>query len=300
MDKKVKLSSTITLVLGCLSLSWIVYDLVAFEVIRPLTVAFHELGPREETLGAFVWLGYLALLVFHISAIVTILFQLQSHKKSTALKGIALFFCILSLFALMGDYSLLNDIGKESKIGMEVEGEWFVLYLVTIFHGLAHLVVFFALFKSWRDFKQKENSELIFKEEVLFITAQFIGIACGAVGLWTNFSFLSREIQPVHYGDILPFYILCFLPYGMIAFIWLLKRFRDKPADWYDEKQWQDIARAALLTLVLSIPGMALLFFTSHPMGIFWFTHYIFLVLFLFSCCTLYFSLDIGRKIRRE
>jgi len=297
MDKKVKLSSTITLVLGCLSFSWIVYDLAAFEVIRPLTAAFQELGPREETLGAFVWLGYLVLLVFHISAIATILLQLQSHKKSVVLKSFALLFCILSLFALMGDYSLLNDIGKESKIGMEVEGEWFVLYLVTIFHALTHLVVFISLFRSFRDFKKKEKSEIVIKEEVLFITAQFIGVICGAVGLWTNFSFITRQIQPANYGDILPFYLLCFLPYGMTAFIWLLKRFRDKPADWYDEKQWQDIARAALLTLVFSIPGMALLFFMSHPLGIFWFTHYIFLVLFIFSCCTLYFSLDIGRKI---
>jgi hypothetical protein len=290
MDKKVKLSSLITLILGCFSFSWIVYDLVAFETIRPLTVAFQELGPREETLGTFVWLGYLVVLFFHISAIVTILLQLQSHKKSAVLKGIALFFCILSLFALMGDYSLLNDIGKEYKIGMEVEGEWFVLYVVTLFHALTHLVIFIFLFRSWHDFKKKENSEMVIKKEVLFITAQFIGIACGAVGLWTNFSFLTREIQPANYGDILPFYILCFLPYGMVAFLWLLERFRDKPADWYDEKQWQDIARAALLTLVLSIPGMALLFFLSHPLGIFWFTHYIFLVLFLFSCCTLFFS----------
>ena len=76
----------------------------------------------------------------------------------------------------------------------------------------------------------------------------------------------------------------------------LLMKLRDKPADWYDEKQWQDISKAALVTLVLSIPGMALLFFVSTPLGMFWFTPYIFLALFLFSGSTLYFSLNIGNR----
>jgi hypothetical protein len=79
--------------------------------------------------------------------------------------------------------------------------------------------------------------------------------------------------------------------------LWLILKLRDRPADWYDEKQWQDISKAALVTLVLSIPGMALLFFVAHPLGMFWFTHYIFLALFLFSGSTLYFSLDIGRYL---
>lgn len=297
MEKRVKLSSIITLILGCISFSWLIFDLVAFQFIRPLTVNFQELGPHEETLGMFIWLGYLVLFIFHVSAILTLILQLQYRKKSDVLRGIALFLCIFSLFALMGDYGLINDIGKESKIGLDVEGEWFILYLVTIFHAIFHLVMFITLFKSFRDFKKREKPEFVFKEEVLFIAAQFIGIFCGAVGLWTNFSFMVREIPQKNYGDILPFYILCFLPYGLTAFTWLLLKLRDKPVDWYDEKQWQDISKAALATLVLSLPGMSLLFFVAHPLGMFWFTHYIFLALFLFSGSTLYFSLDVGRYL---
>jgi hypothetical protein len=297
MEKRAKLSTVVTLILGCFSFSWLIYDVVAFGIIKPLTVTFQELGPREETLGVFVWLGYLVLFVFHVSAILTLILQLQNQKKADVLKGMALFICILSLFALMGDYSLLNDIGKESNIGVDVEGEWFVLYLVTILHGLAHLFVFFSLFQSLRKYKNLKHPEQVVKEEAVFVTAQFVGILSGAVGLWVNFSFLFRQIPPSHYGDILPFYLLCFLPYGLTALIWLMLKLRDKPADWYDEKQWQDIAKAALVALVLSIPGMALLFFVSHPLGMFWFTHYFFLVLLLFSGSTLYFNLNIGQHL---
>ncbi|MCJ7582311.1 MAG: hypothetical protein MUP98_17490 [Candidatus Aminicenantes bacterium] len=295
MDKKVKISGIVTVVLGCISFSWLIYDIVAFHFIRPKTLNGYTLGALEETLGMFVWLGYLVIFVFHISAFLTLILLLQHSKKANILTGITLFLCILSLFFLMGDYSMLNDIGKESKIGTEVEGEWFLLYMITILHGIFHIAVFSTIFAFFRNIKNQRNPEFVFKEEILFVTAQFIGLFCGAIGLWTNFSFMAREIKPNNYADILPFFILCFLPYGLTAFFWLTKRLRDKPADWYDEKQWQDISKSALATLVLSIPGMAVLFFIAHPLGMFWFTHYLFLCLFLFSGCTIYFSLGIGQ-----
>lgn len=296
MGKKVKISGIITMVLGCISFSWLIFDIIAFQLIRPKTLTGYELGPLEETLGMFVWLGYLVFFVFHVSAIITLILLLQHNKKANVLTGTALFLCILSIFFLMGDYSMLNDIGNESKLGSEVAGEWFILYMITILHGVFHVVMFASLLVSFRNFKIKEETESVFKEEVIFIAAQFIGFFCGTVGLWTNFSFMAREIKPSNYPDILPFYILCFLPYGLTALFWLFARLRDKPSEWYDEKQWQDISRAALATLVLSLPGMAVLFFFKHPIGMFWFTHYVFLVLFLFSGCTLYFSLSLGQK----
>lgn len=296
MEKKVKISGIITMVLGCISFSWLIFDVVAFQFIRPKTLGGYTLGALEETLGMFVWLGYLVFFIFHISAILTLILLLQYYKKATVLTGIALFLCILSLFFLMGDYSMLNDIGKESKIGAEVEGEWFILYMITILHGFFHLLMLATILITFRNIKNQKKTEFVFKEEIIFITAQFIGLFCGAVGLWTNFSFMVREIKPSNYADILPFFILCFLPYGLTAFYWLVMRLRDKPADWYDEKQWQDISKAALTTLVLSIPGMILLFFVTHPLGMFWFTHYVFLALFLFSGSTLYFSLNIGQN----
>jgi len=47
------------------------------------------------------------------------------------------------------------------------------------------------------------------------------------------------------------------------------------------------MARAALATLVLSLPGMVFLLPFRQPLGMFWFPHYVFLSLFFFSGCTL-------------
>ncbi|MFC2160589.1 hypothetical protein ACFLRW_01785 [Acidobacteriota bacterium] len=300
MKKKVKISGIITMVFGCITFSWLIFDIFAFQKIRPKTLGGYTLGPLEETLGFFVWLGYLAILIFHVAALITLILLLQYHKKARILIGMTLFLCLLSIFFLMGDYSMLNDIGRESKIGVDVEGEWFILYMITVLHAIFHLFMFATVFVTFRDMKNRIEPEIVIKEEVIFTTAQFIGLFCGAIGLWTSFSFMAREIKPSNYTDILPFFILCVLPYGLISFYWLIKSLHNKPADWYDEKQWQDISKAGLVTLVLSIPGMALLFFTHHPLGMFWFTHYVFLVLFLFSGSTLYFSWDLGRNIHSD
>ena len=194
MERRIKLSNLITLILGFISFSWLVYDFFAFSIISPKIVSLEGLGQLETTLGALVWIGYLVIFLFHVSAILTLILLLQFHKKLDALKGMALFLCLLSLFGLMGDYSLLNDIGKESQPGGEVQSEWFVLYMVTIFHVLFHLVMFFLLFKSFRGFKRQEKPEDIVKsvDKGLLLTGT-IGqgtdtttgdISIGAFGLW--------------------------------------------------------------------------------------------------------------------
>ncbi len=38
MEKKVKISGIITMVLGCISFSWLIFDVVAFQFIRPKTL----------------------------------------------------------------------------------------------------------------------------------------------------------------------------------------------------------------------------------------------------------------------
>ena len=75
MEKKVKISGIITMVLGCLSFSWLIFDVVAFHFIRPKTLTGYELGALEETLGMFVWLGYLVFFAVWING-----FRLDGDK----------------------------------------------------------------------------------------------------------------------------------------------------------------------------------------------------------------------------
>jgi TRAP-type mannitol/chloroaromatic compound transport system permease small subunit len=66
---------------------------------------------------------------------------------------------------------------------------------------------------------------------------------------------------------LISFYLLIFVPYDLTALAWLLMKRGEKPADWQDERQWKDMTRAALATLLLSLPGLAVLFLLPRLLG---------------------------------
>jgi hypothetical protein len=294
LDKKVKLCGTATLISGFVCLSWVVFDIFAFEHLKARLHLPAEWGSLQQTLGGLVWIGYLVFFFFHIPALLTLIFRLQVFKKFDFLQGSGFILGVLSLFCFIGDYSLLNDIGRETRLSGQPQEEWTVLTVVLAIHALFFLLMIILVFQTFVRLKKESPAEPAAKDEVLFLTAQWMGVICGAVGLLVNFSFQARQIPSRQHIFLLPFYLLLLLPYGLAALAWLVRQHRTKPRDWYDEKQWGDMTRAALATLILSLPGMALLMFLRKPLGIFWFPHYIFLTLFLFSGCTLF--LTFGRE----
>jgi hypothetical protein len=294
MDKKIRLWGTVTLVGGFISLSWVVFDVFAFGHLKARLHLPDQWGPLEQTLGGLVWIGYLIFFLFHIPALLTLIFRLQHFKALDFLPGSAFSLGLLSLFSLVGDYGLLNDIGKETRLTGQPQTEWNVLTVVLIIHALFVLLMVFLIFQTFRRLKRESPAEPAVKDEVLFLTAQWMGVVCGAVGLLVNFLFFARQIPSRQFIFLLPFYLLILLPYGLAALSWLVMQRRIRPRDWTDEKQWGDMTRAALATLFLSIPGMAILLLFRQPLGMFWFPHYAFLILFLFSGCTL--LLTFGRE----
>lgn len=290
MTKNIKTSGIVALVLGLICLSWVVFDIFAFDHIRARLHVAEEWGSLQNTLGGLVWIGYFVFFLFHIAAFLVLIFRLQYFKKTDGFQVFGFLLGLLSFFSFMGDYGLLNDIGKETKITGEPQSEWSVLYVVLALHALFILFMLVLIFHTFREMKRESKPEAAFKDEILFITAQWIGVFCGAAGLWVNYSFLVRKLPGHQFAYLIPFYMLILLPYGLTALSWLFMQRGEKPASWYDEKQWQDMTRAALATILLSIPGMALLFLIPQPLAMFWFPHYIFLLLFLFSGSTLIFT----------
>ncbi len=294
MGGKIKLWGTVTLVSGFICLSWVVFDIFAFGHIKARLHLPAEWGSLQQTLGGLVWIGYLVFFLFHIPALLTLIFRLQHFKAFDFLLGSAFTLGLLSLFSLLGDYGLLNDIGKETRLTGQPQTEWDVLTVVLAVHALFFLLMIVLIFQTFRRLKRESAAETAVKDEVLFLMAQWMGVICGAVGLLVNFSFFARQIPSRQYVFLVPFYFLILLPYGLAALSWLVMQRRIKPRDWCDEKQWGDMTRAALATLVLSLPGMAFLLLFRQPLGMFWFPHYVFLSLFFFSACTL--LLTFGRE----
>ena len=153
------------------------------------------------------------------------------------------------------------------------------------------------LFTTFRMLKMKKDIKPVKKDEMVFTVAQFVGVLCGLLGLlWIFFNMIFNAGNIIHikvYGMITC--ILLLIPYALIVSYWVFIKLRGKVEDWYDEKQWKDVARAGFATLLISIPVMLTFFivtFKSLPGGVFgilWFPFYLFTVLLIFSASTLYF-----------
>jgi len=79
------------------------------------------------------------------------------------------------------------------------------------------------------------------------------------------------------------------IPYALVVIYWLSFKLKHRIKDWYDEKQLQDILKSSLTTLLLSVPGLAILLFIKIPSHFYFFLYYMFLILLVFSSSTLYF-----------
>jgi hypothetical protein len=95
---KLKISSVITILLGAVSLLWIIYDYIA------LTNAVYEYGKNLLESWRIVSIGFIPIILFHISAFVTIYFLFGFLKKQKE---------------ILKDYKLLKSENKTEKVEEE-------------------------------------------------------------------------------------------------------------------------------------------------------------------------------------
>ena len=285
----------ISLVLGIISACWLVYNFFVFQFIQPKIINFEILGAAEK-LTKYIFVGFLVSFFFHLSALTSIIFQFQYFKKISFLRLMTLFMAILSFVCLIGDWAALSDIGKQYQMELSTSTEWSYLYLSILPHFLFHLLLFILLASIFRELKKQQEPEFVLKDEIIFRIAQYIGFICGVVGFCFTLLILVMNIQPEILKYILPFYCsFIIFPYCFILFYWLMMKQKEKVSDWYDEKQWRDITQASLITILMSIPGMAVLFLinyflTGASIGIIWFPYYLFMMLLLFSGSMIFYN----------
>ena len=296
MQKRLKLSVIISLILGIVSFCWLIFNFIAFEYIRHKMINFEEIGENLDTLGILIHIGLLVFLLFHICAILSIVFQLKFFEKAGILRAISFFVGIISFLLIFSDSAMLHDIGNEYKPGWEVPGEWTILYICHIIHGVFHILTFILNISTLLALRTQYQPESAFKDEAVFITAQYVGILCGITGLASVFVYMPLQVPLWILKRILNvFSTIIFVPYGLIAFYWLIMKRKEKIKEWYDEKQFRDITKASLITLILSMPCMAVMYLSNYiktdaVTGVLWFPFYVFLMLLLFSGSTLYYS----------
>ena len=203
---------------------------------------------------------------------------------------------IISTLLVLGDFALLGDIGKEHALGLDTSGEWPVLYFSQAFHFIFIFSLLVLLFLTRRSVLDRYREERVLKDEAIFINAQYIGILCGIFGIGV-FSWMSASMPlwALKKGIFIMSMIII-LPYLLAAVYWLIMKITEKTWQWYDEKQFQDISRASLMTMAISLIIMFAIFLIQYFndafdfVAITWFPFYVFLVLLLFSSITLYFN----------
>ena len=299
MKRLLKISNNTTLVLCSISIAGLVFTNTFFLMLRDKII---NIGDVESFLGKFsipVAVVYFIFIFFHLSAILTLILQLNFFKRDNFLRAFLFFTGITSLLMLFGDFALASDISKEYIFGLP--GEFNILFFSQALHFIFYILIIVLLVLT-RKSVRKEGEEIVLKDDSIFINAQYIGILSGISGLIliTIFSFLYLTVYPLPSwavdAGIIVISLIAVIPYILIVLYWLIIKLMEGISEWYDEKQYQDITRASLVTLIASIIVMAAIFVVQYFVSAFniiseiWFPFYIFLVLLLFSASTLYFN----------
>jgi hypothetical protein len=278
-----------------ISIFWLVYNFIIFRHLRIKMLHLEQITPSDERYAILIWIGLLVFLITHILAIIAIATQFHLFKRASLLRVATLIVAIVSCFFIINDIACLSDIGKEYTEGFEVETEWNWLYNSSLLHGLFFILMIANLIESFQLQRSSQSEISMIKDEVIFTLVHSAGVLCGGIGITTVFGiYAEKGSHPILHITFPYMFMLTLIPYMLLAGYWLIIKLKEKPADWYDEKQFRDISQAGLLTMFLTIPFLAVIYIMNYndpgPTTILWFPVYLYFVIFVFSAGSLFFS----------
>lgn len=302
MKKLMEISNITALVLGSVSVAGLIFSNIFYLILRNTITQMGDVRSNLDVFSLPVAAAYIISGFFHLSAILALILQLNFFKRDNFLRAFLFFSGITSFLMLFGDFALMSDISKEYIFGLP--GEFSILFFSQALHLLFHILMIILIVMTVKARAKKE--EIVLKDDSIFINAQYIGILSGISGLVliVIFSLLYSTIYPLPPGilkaGITVTSIMAVVPYILIIIYWLVIKAREKISEWYDEKQYQDLTRSSLISLVVSIIFLLLIFIMQYIGGGFqilnfiWFPVYFFFTLLLFSATTLFFNKKAG------
>jgi len=231
--------------------------------------------------------GHLFVLVSNIYAILVIYSHFRYFKDFGILKTALLICGIISLFSIGIEKVMVDEIARQYRAGMEVS-ELSILNVSYVLNMFFSIFTLYYLLRILPVVYTADGSEDSVDEEI-FTIAQYMGILSGLAGLMLVFDLAGKKITNDKLVFYAPFFVLFLIPYLLAVLYWLSFKIHRRISDWYDEKQLQDIMKASLTTLVLSIPGLFVFLFLGIPAISYFFLYYVFLALVIFSGSTLFY-----------
>ncbi|MCL5070861.1 MAG: hypothetical protein M1308_08195 [Actinobacteria bacterium] len=298
IGKLINKSENTTFALCLVSLCGLILNLVFYGILRNNIIDHEDIMVVADKIGVFVGIIFIIFFIFHISAILSIIFQLKFFKRESFLRSFSFFVSVISLLMVFGDFALLSDITKEYIGGIErgIAGEFLMLYMSQGLHLLFFVLVIVLAVLTKRRIHKKVVEEVVIKDESIFINANYIGVLCGISGLAILALFsIFYPLWAIRKGIIIITLVVIF-PYIIIVVYWVITKLKEKIGEWYDEKQYQDIAKASLTTMLTSAVLLAVIFafqywYTrSALLNVIWFSLYLFFSLLVFSSIILYLN----------
>jgi hypothetical protein len=298
MKKFMKVNHIVAFILGLISIAGLVLTNTLFIMLRSRIINDVDVPAFLDSITLPTAAIYMIFFFFHISALLAIMLQLKFFKRDNFLRAFLFFTGIISLMMLLGDSALMSDISKEYVFGLP--NEFIVLFASQVFHLIFYVLTIILLLMTWKYLRKEE--EVVVKDESIFINTQYIGILSGISGLAlvALFSIVYTLIYSVPLwvikAGIIVMALLAIIPYVLIVIYWLIMKAKVRVNEWYDEKQYQDIAKATLITLPSSVLFMGFIFILQYTISKFeilnfiWFPLFLFFTLLLFSIITLFLN----------
>jgi len=248
--------------------------------------------PGAEWQGRLVATLIIIMGAGHLLSLYGVARLFRSLRRDSFIRSAAFALGFLSVYLLAVDVVMLQDIGKEWTSGYDISGEWGIVCMAHGFHALFALFVMFQALSSRR---KPAGSPPAAKDEALFLSVHQVGVVSASTGLFfaviINVAGIPRPYIP---GLLFISCVVLLIPYAVVALCWLFSKRKERPSDWYDEKQFADISRSGLFALVLSVILLAvwylLLTVGAVELSSLVFPAYLFAVLLLFSSRALYLS----------
>jgi hypothetical protein len=280
MRNKLKKLYTVTLLLGFIAIA--VIGLVTWFFVTDL----RNLIMPKTSEGIIAIAAYIFLLVFYHFSMFSIFAQFRYLKRFKALKITSLSLVIIALISLPVDKVMAGKIKDSLAMGWEPD-EKIILFISLIFKILVQLVLlvnFYILFIR-RNYA-RENS-LALKDQTIFMLTQSLGLATGLLGLYLVIRQVINQIAFDQFLSQAPSFLFVLVPYLAAIVYWLSVKWRGKFSQWYDEKQKRDIYKSGFYTLLLAVPGLAVLLLIGGGISFYWYPFFLFFILAVFSGMTL-------------
>ena len=137
-----------TFVLAILAIGFLVFNMLGMVIFKQQV--FFERGTLAGV-EIVILIGFGLIFLFDISSLLWLLLSLRRSEKSSVGDKATLILGVLCLFLLIGEKTMIDEIGREYLLGWEVLGEWIILYTFLTAQLIYSLGILLQLFRTRRD-----------------------------------------------------------------------------------------------------------------------------------------------------